>query len=150
MKMERLRSPFGCESDSGVMCSATQEGFRSRRSKEEISAWRVARSAMGPGNPYWKRPAGSTGGIISLAGSTPGIGTGAEEVDVAETVVEEATTCTFFSDRVEYMAAVIPAPVAAPAAAIRASVVLDILTRSTAPGGGGPRGIYLSWGGFGA
>ena len=114
-----------------MMCSATHAGFRRRRSKEEISAWRVARSATGPGKPYWKRPAGSTGDMISLAGSATGTGVRAEVVDVVEMAVEEAiaaaAACAFFSDRVEYIAAVIPAPVAALAAAMRARVVLDIV-----------------------
>lgn len=43
------------------MCSATQTGLRRRRSKEDTREARVARSATGPGNPYWKSPAGSTG-----------------------------------------------------------------------------------------
>ena len=67
---------------------------------------------------------------MSLGGSAPGIGAGAEEVDVVEIVVEEAiaaAACALFSDRVEYMAAVIPAPVAALAAAMRARVVLDMV-----------------------
>lgn len=111
------------------MCSATQEGFRNRRSKEDIKACRVARSATGPGNPYWKSPAGSTGEMISLAckGRPPGIGAGTEVVDVADTEVEDAAVCAFFSDLVEYIAAVTPAPVAALTAAIIAKVVLDIL-----------------------
>jgi hypothetical protein len=114
------------------MCSATQEGLRSRRSKEDTSALRVARSATGPGKPYWKRPVGSTGGIISLAdmGSVDGTEAGTLVVDfgaadVAD--VADATVCSFFSDLVEYMAAVTPAPVAALTAAIIASVVLDIV-----------------------
>ena len=39
---------------------------------------------MGPGNPYWKRPFGSTGGTISLSGRgvVTGVGSGAEEVVV--------------------------------------------------------------------
>ena len=75
------------------MCSATQEGLRSRRSKEETSAFRVARSATGPGNPYWKSPAGSTGGRIFCAGVgiAPVTGAGTEVVDVADTDVDEAT-----------------------------------------------------------
>lgn len=56
-----LRSPCEFASEAGVMCSATHEGLRSLRSYEETSALRVARSATGPGNPYWKSPAGSTG-----------------------------------------------------------------------------------------
>lgn len=114
------------------MCSATQEGLRNRRSKEEIRADRVARSATGPGNPYWKSPAGSTGEIISLVlrGRPPGTGAGTEVVEVAETEVEDATAWTFFSDLVEYIAAVTPAPVAALTAAMIARVVLDILGKS--------------------
>lgn len=124
------------------MCSATHEGFRRRRSKEEIRACRVARSATGPGKPYWKRPAGSTGDMISPAGIGTGIGAGADVVEVAETVVAETKGAGFFSDRVEYIAAVIPAPVAALAAAIIAKVVLDMLARGTAQRGEGqPRGI---------
>jgi len=73
--------------------------------------------------------------MISLAGRAPGIGTGAGTgagtavvvVDVAETAVEEETACAFLSDRVEYMAAVKPAPVAALTAAMIARVDLDIL-----------------------
>ena len=132
MKMECLRSPLDCAREVGVICSATHEGFLSRRSKEEIRECRVARSATGPGNPYWKRPAGSTGAMMSFVwrGTPPGIGAGTEVVDVAETEVEDATACIFFSERVEYIAAVTPAPVAALTAAIIARVVLDILGKS--------------------
>lgn len=123
-----------------MICSATQAGFRRRRSKEETSAWRVARSATGPGKPYWKRPTGSTGDMMSLAGMTPGIGAGAEvfeAVEVVASTVEDTVACAIFSDRVAYIAAVIPAPVAALAAAIRARVVLDILRRDSVRRGGG-------------
>ena len=114
-----------------MICSATQDGFRSRRSKEEMRECLVARSAIGPGKPYWKRPAGSTGDIISLAerGRVPDTGAGTEVVDVAETAVEDANAWAFFSDRVAYIAAVTPAPVAALTAAIIARVVFDILKR---------------------
>ena len=47
-------------SDSGVICSATHAGFRVRRSKDDVSEAAGRRSATGPGNPYWKRPLGST------------------------------------------------------------------------------------------
>lgn len=125
------------------MCSATQEGLRRRRSKEEIRALRVARSATGPGNPYWKRPAGSTGDMISLGtiGVPAGTGAGTEVVDVADTAVEDATACTFFSDRVEYIAAVTPAPVAALKAAIKARVVLDMLKEN--PRCAGVAGVFI-------
>jgi len=111
------------------MCSATQEGLRRRRSKEEMSAGRVARSATGPGKPYWKSPAGSTGGIMSFAdrGRGPGTGAGTEVVEVADTAVLDCAACNFFSERVEYIAAVMPAPVAALTAAIIANVVFDIV-----------------------
>jgi hypothetical protein len=118
------------------MCSATQLGFRRRRSKEETSESRVARSATGPGKPYWKRPAGSTGwrrffdciGIGTAAGT--GAGSVVSVVDVAEIEVDVvAIACAFFSEpeRVEYIAAVTPAPVAALTAAMIAKVVLDIV-----------------------
>jgi len=127
------------------MCSATQLGLRRRRSKEEMRECRVARSATGPGNPYWKRPAGSTGGVISLVvgrGMAPGTGAGTDDVvEVAETEVDEAAAWIFFSERVEYIAAVTPAPVAALTAAISARVVFDIFKKE--PGGRlGVGGIY--------
>ena len=98
-----------------------------------MSAFRVARSATGPGNPYWKRPAGSTGGRIFCTGmgNAPGIGAGTEVVNVADTALDDVTACTFFSERVEYITAVTPAPVAAETAAIIAMVVLDILEGAT-------------------
>lgn len=52
-----------------------------------------------------------------------------DEVDEAATNVEDAAAWIFFSDRVEYMAAVRPAPVAAETPAMIASVVLDMLER---------------------
>jgi hypothetical protein len=112
-----------------VICSATQEGFRRRRSKDEMSALRVARSFTGPGNPYWKSPAGSTGEAIwdAAKGLAIGAGAGTDIVDVADTAVEEATAWAFFSDLVEYMAAVTAAPVVALTAAMTARVVLDMM-----------------------
>jgi hypothetical protein len=47
-------------------------------------------------------------------------------VEVAETEVLDCAACIFFSERVEYIAAVTPAPVAALTAAIIAIVVFDI------------------------
>jgi hypothetical protein len=119
------------------MCSATQEGLRSRRSKEETRAFRVARSAIGPGKPYWKSPAGSTGGIISFPaiGRLAGTGAGREVVEVADIVVDDFAAWIFFSERVEYIAAVTPAPVAALTAAIIAIVVFDMV--------GGVRGVFI-------
>jgi hypothetical protein len=110
-----------------------------------MRACRVARSATGPGNPYWNKPAGSTGGIISFAGTGTVFGTGAgtEVVDVAETDVEEATAWAFFSERVEYIAAVTPAPVTAETAAMIAIVAFDILKEGGATELGFGRGIYL-------
>ena len=119
------------------MCSATQEGLRSRRSKEETSAFRVARSAIGPGNPYWKSPAGSTGGIISFPaiGRLAGTGAGREVVEVADIEVDDFAAWIFFSERVEYIAAVTPAPVAALTAAMIAIVVFDMV--------GGVSGVFI-------
>lgn len=84
--------------------------------------------------------------MTSLAGVGTGIGAGAEEVDVAETVVAETTGAALFSDRVEYIAAVIPAPVAALAAAIMAKVVLDMLAEGTALRGGVDLGVFKELG----
>lgn len=116
------------------MCSATHVGILSRLSWEETREWRVARSLMGPGKPYWKRPAGSTKGFSTGRGTATGAGT--EVVDVAETLVEEAAACTFVSARLDNIAAVTLAPVAALTAAIIANVAFDILAR------GGPRGGF--------
>lgn len=62
---------------------------------------------------------------------------------VVESVVEDAIACAFLSDRVEYMAAVMPAPVAAPAAAIKAKVVLDMLIRGIGRADWGGRGVFI-------
>ena len=100
-----------------------------------MSAFLVARSATGPGNPYWKSPAGSTGdrifwmGIGGAPRNGAGAGTGTEAFDVADADVDvdACDACAFLSDRFEYMAAVTPAPVAAEKAAIIAMVALDML-----------------------
>lgn len=61
-------------------------------------------------------------------GRAPGTGVGGDVVvNVVEREVEGWTACSFFSERVEYMAAVTPAPVAALTAAMIAIVVFDIL-----------------------
>jgi len=116
------------------MCSATQKGFRVRRSKEEMRELRVARSDIGPGKPYWKRPAGSTGeGVEGVVfggvwkGEGPGIEGAELEVDVEAIVVVVVVWSFLSEERVEYIAAVTPAPVAALTAAIIANVVFDIL-----------------------
>lgn len=84
-----LRSAAGWESEYGVMCSATQDGLRVRRSKEDVRAFAGRRSATGPGKPYWKRPFGSTGGATAVTGLDMGTGTAGsgEVVDGVETVV---------------------------------------------------------------
>ena len=70
-------------------------------------------------------------------GKVAGRGAGTEVVEVAETEVEDATAWIFFSERVEYIAAVTPAPVAALTAAIIASVVFDIVA------GRRGRGVFI-------
>ena len=62
------------------MCSATQDGLRVRRSKEDVRALTGRKSATGPGKPYWKRPFGSTGGVMAVMGLD--MGTGVEGVVV--------------------------------------------------------------------
>jgi hypothetical protein len=66
-------------------------------------------------------------------GITPGTGVGTDVVDVADTEVEDAAAWIFFSERVEYITAVTPAPVATLTAAMSARVVFDILREE--PGG---------------
>jgi hypothetical protein len=56
-------------------------------------------------------------------------------VVVVEEIVEDTAAARFFSERVEYIAAVTPAPVAALTAAIRARVVFDILRIRREAGG---------------
>jgi hypothetical protein len=69
------------------MCSATQVGLRVRRSKALVRGALVRRSAMGPGNPYWKRPVGSTGeGIDGAREGEDGYGEGAAVVVVVVVV----------------------------------------------------------------
>jgi len=120
------------------MCSATHVGFRRRRSKEDTREARVARSATGPGNPYWKRPAGSTGATANeVAGLDAGTGRFELVVDVVEIVVLEATAWTLFSLRVEYIAAVAAAPAPALSAAMIAIVDLDIVREKRLKIGGG-------------
>ena len=58
------------------MCSATQCGFLLARSKEDVREAAARRSATGPGKPYWKTPAGSTGGTAGTLGSSLRMGTG--------------------------------------------------------------------------
>ena len=60
-----------------MICSATHEGFLSRRSKDDIKEGRSAKSLTGPGKPYWNIPAGFTGdvGDSGALGRLPGPGT---------------------------------------------------------------------------
>lgn len=118
------------------MCSATQKGFLVRRSKEEMRELRVARSATGPGKPYWKSPAGSTGAERAAGVRAPGKGTGAGrvavevEVGVGGSAVGVAVGLFFLSGvglASDMLAAVTTAPVAALTAAMIANVVFDIL-----------------------
>lgn len=127
------------------MCSATQKGFLVRRSKEEIRELRVARSATGPGKPYWKSPAGSTGAVMARA---PGKGTGAGRTadEVGEGGVESTGVGLVFLSGVglasDMLAAVTAAPVAALTAAMIANVVFDIVKEGEGPGLGGAGYIY--------
>ena len=120
------------------MCSATQKGFLVRRSKEEMRELRVARSATGPGKPYWKSPAGSTGEVRAVA---PGKGMGAGRVleGEGEGGVDSrvGVGCFFLSVGVarDMLAAVTAAPVAALTAAMIANVVFDILKEEEREGG---------------
>ena len=98
----------------------------------------------GPGKPYWNSPAGST---ICFATTGKGAATGAGTwvVEVAETVVEEATAWIFFSERVDNIAAVTLAPVAALTAAMIAIVAFDILAEGARRAGLGDGYLFGSW-----
>ena len=109
------------------MCSATQRGLRVRRSKAEVVLSVGWRSFIGPGNPYWKRPLGWTGGTISLEGWI-GEGTGAEVVLDGPGGYEVEVGVGLRSLREEKMEAETAAPVAADRPAIIAKVVLDMET----------------------
>lgn len=91
MKTLCLRSALCVLRDWGVMCSATQKGFRVRRSKEEVRLAAGRRSAMGPGKPYWKRPLGSTGAgaraLVMVGGEGMGTGWPVREGETAVVVV---------------------------------------------------------------
>lgn len=88
------------------------------------------RSFTGPGNPYWRIPAGLTGGRVPLAGSGEGpAGTGGKG-DVLEDISIEAElgdSTGLRSGFEEKNAAVAAAPVAAEAAAMIAIVAFDIV-----------------------
>lgn len=104
-------------------------------------------SEMGPGNPYSKSPAGSTGGPPREAGAEvertfacggngggavkvclDGMGIGADVVAIVGGKVAFVSSLRSDGcDRSEYMVAVTAAPAPAPAAANIAMVVLDIL-----------------------
>ena len=122
-KKECLRSALFAFKDVGVICSATHCGLRVRRSKADVVERVGWRSEIGPGKPYWKRPLGSTGGMMSLKRA------GYAGTDV---VGVDAVTAGrgFFSDRLEKIAAVAAAPVAADTPAIIAKVVFDMVTSS--------------------
>ena len=112
------------------MCSATHDGLRVRRSKEDVRDAAGRRSATGPGKPYCKRPFGSTGGEIALGVYTGVAGTGAggvvpdgEATEVAVVGIEGAVSRRFGPN----IAALSAAPEAALAAATIARVVLDMV-----------------------
>lgn len=62
-----LRSAVTVETDSRVICSATQYGFRVRRSYAPYRDIAFSSSLMGPGLPYLTMLLGSTGGLIEEA-----------------------------------------------------------------------------------
>jgi energy-converting hydrogenase Eha subunit B len=99
-----------------------------------MRAERVARSEMGPGKPYSKRPAGLTGALrvvgcddqICCAGTGTADGLGAAPVDtVVVVVVTILEGESFLSGLI--IAAVTAAPVPALTAAIIANVALDMV-----------------------
>lgn len=118
------------DSEAGVMCSATHDGLRVRRSKAETVERVGRKSAMGPGKPYWNRPEGSTGGMIALGGRTPTGAGGKGDVGVGRSrlgTVEVDGGEGVRPGREENRAAVIAAPDAAEQAAMIAMVVFDMM-----------------------
>lgn len=114
------------------MCSATQLGFRVIRLKDEVRGREARRSDTGPGKPYWKSPAGSTGfWTTGTTGALAGSGVGGvigEDVAILD-VVEGSVGgkgCGFDLDEPN-MSAETLAPARAEAPATMAKVVLDIV-----------------------
>lgn len=90
-------------------------------------------SDTGPGKPYWKTPAGSTGGMKGGFGSSRAIGTGGGGVDlVGNGVVAVMVGVCSLGLPMPNRAAVVAAPTAAEAPATMAIVTLDM----AADGGG--------------
>lgn len=125
-KKECFRSAPPIASDWGVMCSATHAGFLVRLSKADVVDRVGCKSLTGPGKPYWKKPDGSTGGMMALEGKGD-IGTGGwGVVDVGEPTTVDTGDVETFRSRVEKRAAAAAAPVSADTPATTAKVVLDI------------------------
>lgn len=116
-----------------MICSATQCGFLVILLYDEVSdgAWRM--SETGPGKPYWKTPAGSTGGMKGGLGSSRVIGTGgAGPVLVGDAALAVMVDVCSFDLPMPNSAAVVAAPTAAEAPATMAMVTFDMF----ADGGG--------------
>ena len=112
-----------------MICSATHNGLRVRRSNADVVESVGRRSEIGPGNPYWNRPFGFTGGASSLSGRGADDGTGGSgkvAVEVEGIVVEGNVLWLLSRFRFEKTAAVVAAPAAADMPAMTANVVLDI------------------------
>lgn len=134
-KYECLRSPPLMSRLAGVMCSATQCGFLVVRLKDDVRELAFRISDTGPGNPYWKTPAGSTGGMMGTLGSSRVIGIGAGGGGIVRVAPGVATVVvvvaivvagdSFLLPRPN-RAAVVAAPTAAEAPATTAMVNLDI------------------------
>lgn len=84
-----------------------------RRSKQEVVDRVGCRSDTGPGNPYWNKPVGSTGGVRDLG----------REGDPAEAGIDVGALNL---SRAVSTAAVAAAPESADTPATRANVALDI------------------------
>lgn len=132
-KYECLLSPPVMSRLAGVMCSATQCGFLVVRLKDEVSEHAFRISETGPGKPYWKTPAGSTGGWrgTALRGSGTGAGGGgvvrvALGFETVVVVVAMVVAGDSFLLPIPYRATVVAAPTAAEAPATTAMVNLDM------------------------
>ncbi len=132
-----------------MMCSATQCGFRRARSKQEVREAAARRSETGPGKPYWKTPDGSTGGMAGTLGSSRRMGMGGGGVvrlgslEIVVVVVEIVCVSWLLLPLMLYSAAVVAAPAAADAPAMRARVNLDMLAGCGIQVEGGNGRLYV-------
>lgn len=126
-KYECRRSPPAMDSEVGVMCSATQCGFRVRRSKADVVEGVGCKSEIGPGKPYWNRPVGSTGALMGFSERGDCRTAAGGIVELGEPAIGVEGVVMALRSRADNSAAVAAAPVRAETLAMIARVVFDIV-----------------------